>query len=130
MADGRLTEAIDMIGGGDGKTALDDHTVAFTCAAVANGTIDFEAFTAALQQFAGNRHWEGCDEVRSELAGVERFVFLQLATRDGVGDNRPGSHLVVLEEIVSGERFAGGLIEHVASAGGSERQKETEHERQ
>src|SRR5436190_3355813 len=49
VADGRLAEAIDVIGRGRRKTALDDHSVAFAGAAMANGTKYVEAFAAALE---------------------------------------------------------------------------------
>src|SRR5690242_11571416 len=120
MANGGLPQSIDVIRGRDWKTALDDHTVAFAGAAVTNGAIDIEALASTLKEFAGDWHRKSCDQIRTDFPGIECFVFMQLPARDGVGDDGTRGHLVVLKEIVSAERLAGGLIEHVAAAGGGE----------
>src|SRR5690242_2654750 len=96
---------------------------------MANGAINIKPFAATLKQFMRDWHRECCNEISSNFAGVERFIFMQLATSDCMGYQLARRHLIVLEKVVFAERFAGGLIEHVAAARGEEQRKEAERER-
>ena len=118
MANRRLAEPIDVIGGRHGKTALNNHAIAFASPPMADRAIDLKALSAALKQIAGDRDRESCYQIGSDFAGIECLVFVYVASGDSVHDDGTRGHLVVLEEVAAAERLAGGLVEHVGAASG------------
>jgi hypothetical protein len=128
MAHWCLAQSVNVIRGRHWKTTLDDHSVALTCPAMTDRAVNLEPLTTALENLPSDRHRKCGYQVRADLAGVEGFVFIQLAARNRVGHNRARSHVIILKKIVPAERFACGLIEHIAAAGGGEQQQGTDRE--
>jgi hypothetical protein len=50
------------------------------------GAVDIEALLAALEKRLGDRKWKLSDWVVTLFSGVEARVFVQMAARDGTGD--------------------------------------------
>src|SRR5271169_7168278 len=97
MPDGRLADAINVIGGRRRKSALHDDALAAAGVIVAGRAIDVVALAAAFQIRARDGEGKLVREDAIFFSGVEEFVEAELAARDGAGDDGAFAAAVVEE---------------------------------
>src|SRR2546423_6845197 len=66
------------------KSALDDHSVAFTGSPMTDGAINVVTVASSLECLARNGKWKRLHEVCAFAPAVEMVVLIELPARDGV----------------------------------------------
>ena len=108
-------EPVRMQIGRNPETALANHAVAVTGAAMTRAAIDIEAVPSALEQRRVD--WFGNDIEKCAVlsAGMRWVHLIEFIAGDDVGRKRPGV-AAIGEERVWAERFVFRLVLHVAAA--------------
>jgi hypothetical protein len=97
------------------EAALDDHTVPFTGAVVADGAVNIESFLATLEKVGVERQGKFRDVICADHSSVKSLIEMKVAAGNGAGDYRAGGHIVWIKG-TGFEWFMLGLFVHSLAA--------------
>src|SRR6185503_7510047 len=113
---GCIAQPLFAVRGGLPESTLDDHAVTDAGAPVTRRAEHVVAFLPACHDAGGHRHREHGRKLPRDLAGVEQFVFTEIASWDGVRDERAG-RTPARKELARLERLIARRVVHVLPTG-------------